>query len=71
MDEIIDLIATDSSSSDVSDKIKDLLYTKAADKIESQRSDVAMSMFNQSEPEVEPEVTNEPEEQEEEWLLNL
>ena len=40
MDEIIDLIATDSSSSDVSDKIKDLLYTKAADKIESQRSDV-------------------------------
>ena len=71
MDEIIDLIATDSSSSDVSDKIKDLLYTKAADKIESQRADVAMSMFNQSEPEVEPEVTNEPEVKEEEWLLNL
>ena len=64
MDEIIDLIATDSSSSDVSDKIKDLLYTKAADKIESQRSDVAMSMFNQSEPEV--ETTVEPEEGEEE-----
>mgnify|MGYP001188193744 FL=1 len=63
MDEIIDLIATDSSSSDVSDKIKDLLYTKAADKIESQRSDVAMSMFNQSEPEVEDETTVEPEEE--------
>ena len=66
MDEIIDLIATDSSSSDVSDKIKDFLYTKAADKIESQRADVAMSMFNQSEPEVESEVTNEPEVKEEE-----
>tara|TARA_B100000287_G_scaffold112391_1_gene104695 strand:+ start:650 stop:856 length:207 start_codon:yes stop_codon:yes gene_type:complete len=63
MDEIIDLIATDSSSSDVSDKIKDLLYTKAADKIESQRADVAMSMFNQSEPEVEDETTVEPEEE--------
>ena len=43
---------------------KDLLYTKAADKIESQRSDVAMSMFNQSEPEV--ETTVEPEEEPEE-----
>ena len=60
----MDMIAADDSASQVSDKIKDLLYTKAADKIESQRSNVAMSMFNQSEPEV--ETTVEPEEEPEE-----
>ena len=34
MEELVNLIATDSSASDVSDQIKDILYTKATDKIE-------------------------------------
>tara|TARA_B100001287_G_C22549292_1_gene466028 strand:+ start:336 stop:545 length:210 start_codon:yes stop_codon:yes gene_type:complete len=57
MNEIIDLIATDSSAADISDKIKDTLYAKAAEKIESQRSDVAVSMFDPStETEIESEL---------------
>ena len=36
MNEIIDLIATDASAADISDKIKDALYSKATEKIESQ-----------------------------------
>ena len=63
MNEIIDLIATDSSAADISDKIKDTLYAKAAEKIESQRSDVAVSMFN---PSIEDEVTTELETSEDE-----
>ena len=51
MEEIIDLIATDSSASDVSDKIKDVLFAKAAGKIDSSKQAVAASMFD--EPEVE------------------
>ena len=43
-------------SSDVSDQIKDILYTKAADKIEKSRSTVAASMF------VEPETIEDSEE---------
>ena len=58
MNEIIDLIATDSSAADISDKIKDTLYAKAAEKIESQRSDVAVSMFD---PSTEKEIESEPE----------
>mgnify|MGYP003116922798 FL=1 len=63
MNEIIDLIATDSSAADISDKIKDTLYAKAAEKIESQRSDVAVSMFD---PSIEDEVTTELETSEDE-----
>ena len=51
MDEIIDLIATDSKASDVSDKIKDILFTKASERVEKLREPVANVMFN--EPEVE------------------
>ena len=70
MDDLIDLIATDQKASEVTDKIKDLLYTKAADKVDSIKSDVAVAMFDPSpqvetEPEVEQEVSDEPAEQEE------
>ncbi len=70
MDDLIDLIATDQKASEVTDKIKDLLYTKAAGKVDSIKSDVAVAMFDPSpqvetEPEVEQEVSDEPAEQEE------
>ena len=45
MEEIIDLIATDSSPSVVSDKIKEILYAKASDRVDSARPYVAASMF--------------------------
>tara|TARA_B100001250_G_scaffold305473_1_gene267415 strand:- start:19 stop:207 length:189 start_codon:yes stop_codon:yes gene_type:complete len=62
MDEIIDLIATDSAASEVTSKIKDVLFAKSAKRIESQRPDIAKSMFD----EPEQEVTTEPEQTEEE-----
>ena len=34
MEDIIDLIATDSSAADISDRIKQVLYNKAAERIE-------------------------------------
>jgi hypothetical protein len=45
MEELIDLIATDGSPSNVSDAIKQLLYTKSAEKIDSIRPEVAAMMF--------------------------
>jgi hypothetical protein len=48
MEELIDLIATDGSPSDVSDAIKQLLYTRSAEKIESIRPEVATMMFDNS-----------------------
>ena len=46
MDELLDMIATDASATDISDSIKDTLYAKAAEKINSQRVDVATAMFD-------------------------
>jgi|TARA_R100000455_G_scaffold25767_1_gene14368 hypothetical protein len=60
MEDIIDLIATDSAASEVTDKLKDILFTKSAERIENQRPNISASMFD--EPEI--EVSNEPEESE-------
>jgi hypothetical protein len=45
MEELIDLIATDGAPSDVSSKIKELLYAKSAGRIDSIRPEVAAMMF--------------------------
>ena len=72
MPDIIDLIAQDSKASDISQDIKDTLYTKAAEKIEALRKEVSDSMFDvepynpKSEVETETEVEQEPEEESEE-----
>ena len=72
MPNIIDLIAQDSKASNISKDIKDTLYTKAAEKIETLRKEVSDSMFEtepynpksevETETEVETEPTEEPEE---------
>ena len=45
MDDLLDMIIADESPSQVSDKIKELLFTKSAEKIDSVRAEVAASMF--------------------------
>jgi hypothetical protein len=46
MNELMDMIAGDESPSEISDKIKELLFTKSAEKIDDFRPAVAVSMFN-------------------------
>jgi hypothetical protein len=53
MEDIIDLIATGSAAADVSDKIKEVLYAKAAERIDAARPLVAQSMFGEQESEYE------------------
>ena len=52
----MDLIATDASASDVSDKIKDALMAKAAARIDAFRPDVASTVFDGEVPEEEEAV---------------
>ena len=61
MDNIIDLIATDSSSSDISDAIKATLFAKAAERIDAARPIVAGNLFGEGEPEVDQESQEEEE----------
>ena len=53
MEELVDLIATDASASDVSDKIKDALMAKAATRIDALRPEVAATVFDAEESEEE------------------
>ena len=58
MEELVDLIATDASASDVSDKIKDALMAKAAARIDAFKPEVASTVFDGEVPE-EEEVVDE------------
>ena len=49
MEEIVNLIAADEAASDISDKIKDVLYTKAAQRGDNFKPNVASSMFADAE----------------------
>jgi len=49
MEEIVNLIAADEAASDISDKIKDVLYTKAAQRVDNHKPTVASSMFADTE----------------------
>ena len=53
MEELVDLIATDASASDVSDKIKDALMAKAAARIDALKPEIASSVFADEAPEEE------------------
>ena len=65
MEELVDLIATDASASDVSDKIKDALMAKAAARIDAFKPNVASTVFDGEVPE-EEEVVDELEDEDEE-----
>ena len=59
----MDMITTDESPSQISDKIKDLLFAKASERVESSKPYVADSLFGTSNgEEIEFEDTEEYEE---------
>lgn len=53
MEELLDLIINDESPIQTSDKIKEILFAKSSERIDSFRPDVATSMFGDAESEVE------------------
>ena len=66
MEDVIDLVATGGSQSEVSDKMKELLYAKAAERVDIARPYVANAMFGQEfeyPTEDETEVADEPQDE--------
>jgi len=45
MEELVNMIATDASAADISDQIKDILFAKSAQRIDSLRPHAAASLF--------------------------
>ena len=63
MENIIDMIAMDSEPAKISDELKDLMYQKAAKRVEDLRPVMGNAMFDKIEDEVD-EVDTEPQEEE-------
>ena len=63
----MDMMVDDASAASISDKIKEILYTKSAERIETARPLVGAELFGDEIPEVEDEteVTSELETEEE------
>ena len=61
MEDLVDLIATDASASDISDKIKERLFAKAAEYVDAARPVVGADVFGTELPELEdaPEAESE------------
>ena len=66
--ELMDMITKDESPSQISDRIKDMLFSKSAERIDAFRPEVANSIFGDQEveDEVEDETETEAEADEEE-----
>ena len=57
----MDMMVDDASSSAISDKIKEILYTKSAEKVDAARPLVGAELFGDEVPEVQDEPTDETE----------
>ena len=57
----MDMMVDDASSSAISDKIKEILYAKTAEKVDAARPLVGAELFGDEIPEVEDEPTDETE----------
>ena len=57
----MDMMVDDASSSAISDKIKEILYTKSAEKIDAARPLVGAELFGDEVPEIQDEPTDETE----------
>ena len=64
-DDLMDMMVADANASDISDKIKEILYTKSAEKVDAVRPAVGAGLFGEEEPAAETEVANELETEEE------
>ena len=57
---LIDMIAANDAQADVHDKIKEILYAKSQENINTVTPAVTAGMFGGNNPYLEPEVENEP-----------
>jgi len=66
MDDLMDALVSNESPSQISDAIKDLLYAKTAEKVDSLRPNVASSLFGEDDLETNDEIEATPEVEDEE-----
>jgi len=66
MEDLVDMIVTDDSPSQIADRIKDILFAKSAERVDAAKPYVASSLFGEEDSETYEEDDDEYEEDEEE-----
>ena len=66
MDDLMDALVSNESPSQISVAIKDMLYAKTAEKVDSLRPNVASSLFGEDDLETNDEIEATPEVEDEE-----
>ena len=61
----MDMMVDDASASQISDKLKDLLYAKSAERVDAYKHDAANSLFGDTEVETTDEVEDSVSDEEE------
>ncbi len=61
----MDMMVDDASASQISDKLKDLLYAKSAERVDAYKPDAANSLFGDTEVETTDEVEDSVSDEEE------
>jgi hypothetical protein len=51
MDDLLDMIVSDESPSQIADKIKEILFTKSAERVEAVRPQVSAGLFGEQDSE--------------------
>ena len=59
----MNMMVADDGAAQVSDRMKDILFAKSAERVDAHRQEVANSLFGNQEPEVEDEVETEDDEE--------
>jgi hypothetical protein len=62
MDDLLDMIVSDESPSQIADKIKEILFAKSAERVEAVRPQVSAGLFDEEDSETDDEDYTEDEE---------
>jgi hypothetical protein len=66
MDDLLDMIVSDESPSQITDKIKEILFAKSAERVDAVRPQVSASLFGEQDSETDEDDENEDYTEEEE-----
>jgi hypothetical protein len=63
MDDLLDMIVSDESPSQIADKIKEILFAKSAERVEAVRPQVSASLFGEQDSETYEDDENDDEDE--------
>jgi hypothetical protein len=64
MDDLLDMIVSDESPSQIADKIKEILFAKSAERVEAVRPQVSANLFDEDDSETDEDDEDYTEEEE-------